>query len=139
MKIWKQEFNLEGLNQLGNGTLSEHLQMTFIDSGDDFLKMKMPVHSHHKQPLGLLHGGATAAMAETIGSVASVLCLESVEESAVGIELNINHLSSVRAGEVIATARPIKIGRTIHVWDIRIQSDQGKLVSVSRLTTMIKR
>jgi len=139
MKIWKQDFTLEGLNELGNNTLGSHLDMEFIEFGDDYLVLRMPVKEKHKQPLGLLHGGATAALAETIGSVASVLCLESLEYSAVGIELNINHLSSISEGFAIAMAKPIKIGRTLHVWDIRIHNEDGKPVSVSRLTTLIKK
>lgn len=138
MRIWKQEFTLEGLNSLNTNTLSALLEMEFTEAGDDYLTAKMPVTDKHKQPMGLLHGGATAALAETIGSVASVLCLEEMGQSAVGVELNINHLSSATEGEVYATVRPIKIGRTIHVWDISIVHDSGKPLSASRLTTMVR-
>lgn len=138
-KIWKQEFTIEGINNLGENTLSHLLEMKFIEYGDDYIKASMPIKSHHKQPMGLLHGGATAALAETIGSVASVLCMDSMDTTAVGIELNINHLSSATAGIVFATCRPIKIGRTLHVWDIHIHHESGKQLSVSRLTTMIKK
>jgi 1,4-dihydroxy-2-naphthoyl-CoA hydrolase len=138
MKIWKQEFTLEGLNALNTNTLSAVLNMEFTEAGDDYLVAKMPVTPKHKQPMGLLHGGATAALAETIGSVASVLCLSEMGQSAVGVELNINHLSSATEGEVFATVRPIKIGRTIHVWDISIVHETGKPLSASRLTTMVR-
>lgn len=136
--IWKQEFTLEGINQMAKGTLSDFLGMTFSNFGPDYLEMTMEVKPQHKQPMGLLHGGVTAAMAETIGSVASVLAGEGPLPSAVGIELNINHLSSVQQGTVIARCSPIRIGRTIHVWDIRIRNDVGKNISAARLTTMIK-
>ena len=138
MRIWKQEFTLEGLNALNTNTLSSVLEMEFTEVGDDYLIAKMPVTDKHKQPMGLLHGGATAALAETIGSVASVLCIEEMGQSAVGVELNINHLSSATQGDVYATVRPIKVGRTIHVWDISIVHDSGKPLSASRLTTMVK-
>jgi len=138
MSIWKRPFTLEGLNGLSANTLVEHLGITFTDYGDDYLCARMPVDKRTVQPMGLLHGGASVSLAETIGSVASVLCTKPEESSGVvGIEINANHLRSVRKGYVTASCRPIRIGRKLHVWNIEIRDEQEKLVCISRLTTMV--
>jgi len=97
----------------------------------------MPVTAKTKQPMGLLHGGATAALAETIGSVSAVMCVDKEKESIVGLELNINHLRAMKDGFVIATCKPFHLGRTTHVWNIEIKDEKDRMVSVARLTTMV--
>ena len=136
--IWKIEPTLTGLNASGNKTLVHHLGIEFIEIGDDYLKAKMPVDHRTVQPMGLLHGGASVALAETMGSVASLLMVDDLTKFApVGVEINANHLSSARSGEVIGTVRPVKTGRRIHVWRINIEDSNGKLICESRITTMI--
>ena len=136
--IWKQQFTPDGLNKLIRSTLAEHLDIKFTESGNDFLKATMPVDKRTVQPLGLLHGGASSALAETIGSVASVMCLDDFpKHSSVGVEINANHLRKVTSGVVTATARPVRLGRKIHVWNIDIHDEPGNLICVSRLTCMI--
>ncbi len=138
MKVWKQEFNLEAINRIAEQGLSGHLGIQITEIGDDFLKATMPVADHNKQPMGLLHGGATAALSETLGSIASLLCMEDSNAFPVGIELNINHLSSTMDGIVKAKTTPVKIGRRMQVWNTEMYDDSGQLLSVSRLTTLTK-
>lgn len=139
MKIWKQDFNIESLNVGGMNTIGSHIGIEFIEFGDDFLRAKMPVDERTIQPARILHGGASVVLAETLGSVASVLCIENgSKKMPVGLEINANHLSPGRFGSyVIGTCRPIRIGKSIHVWNIEITSPEGKLICVSRLTTAI--
>lgn len=139
MKIWKHELTLEGLNASGRGTIGEHIGIEFVDFGDDFLVAKMPVDARTIQPMRQLHGGASVVLAETLGSVASLLCLSDwTKQAAVGLEVNANHLSPGRFGtEVFGTVRPIRVGKTVHVWNIEIKTSEGKLICVSRLTTAI--
>ena len=136
--IWKQEFNLEGINNISKNTLVEHLDIRFTEIGDDYLKATMPVDHRTHQPFGLLHGGASVALAETIGSVAGMLCLEdSAKNGVVGLEINANHLKGVRSGLVTGTVEPIRIGRNIHVWQIKIRDEANNLTCVSRLTLSV--
>lgn len=137
--IWKTAPTLEVLNNIGKGSMSDHVGIEFVESGDDFLTAKMPVDQRTVQPFRILHGGASVVLAETLGSIASVLCLADMsKQQAVGVEINANHLSSAREGAyVYGTVRPIRVGRTIHVWNIEIKNEQGKLVCVSRLTVAI--
>ena len=137
MAIWKNEFTLEALNSMGQKSLPHYLGMEFIEFGDDYLKATMPVNEKTKQPFGLLHGGASIALAETVGSVASHLCIDFSTQSAVGLEINGNHLKAVKSGKVTATVRPIKIGKSIHVWQINIENDAAELINTTRFTTMI--
>ncbi len=139
MKIWKQDFTLEGLNSVSTNTLGTHIGIEFSDFGDDFLSATMPVDERTVQPARILHGGASVVLAETLGSVASVLCLaDMTTQMPVGLEINANHLSPGRFGTyVIGTCRPIRIGKSVHVWNIEIKSPEGKLICVSRLTTAI--
>lgn len=136
-KIWFQEYSLEELNERSKGTMGEFLDMQFTEIGDDYLCMTMPVDNRTKQPYGLLHGGASAALAETIGSVASSLCINPEKQICVGIEINCNHIRGKKDGIVTAMAKPLHIGATTHVWDIKINDERGKLVCVSRLTVAI--
>jgi len=138
MKIWKQDLSLAALNAMGNNTMVSHIGIEFIEIGDSFLKAKMPVDSRTVQPMRLLHGGASVALAETVGSVASVMCIEDLTlQGAVGVEINANHIRSAKTGNVIATCTPIKLGRSIHVWRIEIDREDGKQVCESRITMAI--
>lgn len=135
--IWKNEPTLETLNNINQNTLASHLGIEIIEVGDDFIKAKMPVDHRTKQPVGLLHGGASVAMSETMGSIAGVLIIENIaKETIVGVEINANHLKSVKSGFVYSITKPIRIGRTIQVWNTEIYNDKEELICVSKLTTM---
>jgi uncharacterized protein (TIGR00369 family) len=124
-------------NRLSKGTLQEALGITFVEGGADTLIATMPVNANTKQPMGLLHGGATAALAESLGSTGSALLIDLGTQAVVGIEVNANHLKAVREGLVTATGRLVHHGRSTHVWDIRVTDAAGVLVAVCRLTNMI--
>ena len=128
---------LEQINEMFHGTMGETLGIKFIEIGNDFLKASMPVDHRSKQPMGLLHGGASAALAETLGSLGSQLFIDQLNTYPVGLEINANHLKSVSSGQVIGTAKPIRIGRTVHVWSIEIHNEANELICVSRLTVML--
>ena len=128
---------LEMLNNLVSKTLMETLDIEFIDVGEDFVTGKMPVTSKVYQPYGILHGGATAALAETVGSCASALFVDNKSQMVKGIELTINHIKSKRDGHVYATAKPIHKGKTTHLWEIRIVDESGNLISICKLTNII--
>lgn len=137
--IWKNTPTLELLNASGQHTLVDHLAINFTDFGDDYMKATMPVDHRTVQPVRLLHGGASVALAETMGSVASVFCLENpATHTVVGVEINANHLNSAKEGDTVtAVVRPIKVGRSMHVWEIKITRGDGKLVCVSRITIAV--
>ncbi len=118
-------------------TMGTHLGMEFTLLGHNFLEMKMPVDERTKQPAGLLHGGASCALAETVGSVASYLVIDPLKYNAVGLEINANHIRSASKGWVKARCEPLHIGRSTHVWDIKITDDREKLVCICRLTVAI--
>ncbi len=118
-------------------TMVGHLGIEFTEYGDDFLRARMPVDQRTHQPYGLLHGGASVALAETLGSVGAALCVDPARFAVVGLEINANHVRGVKSGWVIGTARPLHRGRTTHVWEIRITDEQDKLVCVSRFTAAI--
>ncbi len=138
--IWfKKNLTLEEIiaHNLNAATMGTHLDMQFVELGNDFLKMSMPVDERTKQPYGLLHGGASCALAETVGSIASALVIDTSKQICVGLEINANHLRSAKDGIVIGTATRIHIGSSTHVWDIKIHNEQDKLICVSRLTVAI--
>jgi 1,4-dihydroxy-2-naphthoyl-CoA hydrolase len=136
--IWHSlNISLDQLNEWAENTMSTYLGMEFTEIGPDYLRMMMPVDHRTVQPYGLLHGGASAALAETVGSVASGLVIDAEKQICVGLEINANHIKGVREGYVHAIARPLHLGSTTHVWDIRITDDQHKLVCISRLTVAI--
>jgi 1,4-dihydroxy-2-naphthoyl-CoA hydrolase len=137
MRIWAPEINVNDLNNLNRGTLGEFMEITFTEMGDDFIKATMPVSSKTKQPFGLLHGGASVALAETIGSVASWCLVNREHFMGVGVEINANHVKAVTSGIVTAICSPVKTGGRIHIWDIRITDDKGELCCVSRFTCMV--
>ena len=122
---------------LTHGTMGAFLQMEWTSLGIDHVSMRMPVDERTMQPYGILHGGASCALAETLGSVASWLVLDTEKFYCVGLEINANHVRSAKQGYVTATARPLHMGKSTHVWDIRIADDDGRLVCVSRLTVAI--
>ena len=136
--IWKNKPTIEALNMLSANTINEALGIEFTEAGDDYLTARMPVDKRTKQPMGLLHVGASVVLAETLGSVASTLLIEDIsKESAVGLEINANHLRAVKSGYVYGTVTAIKIGRRTHIWQIRIRNEEGKDSCISRLTCMI--
>ncbi|MBT8233455.1 MAG: hotdog fold thioesterase [Saprospiraceae bacterium] len=136
--IWKNNPTVEGLNAIQQGTICSHLDIKFTEVGEDYLAASMPVDQRTKQPMGLLHGGASAVLAETLGSVASVITFDDpTKQSIVGIEINANHLKSAKSGHVYGKVKPIRIGKKLHVWNIEITDDVGHLVCVSRLTVMV--
>ncbi|MEH6579269.1 MAG: hotdog fold thioesterase [Amphritea sp.] len=136
MSIWKTQMTVPQLQQFMKNTLVEHLGIEIIEIGDDFVKASMPVDQRTHQPMGILHGGASVVLAESIGSMAAQMAAEP-GHPCVGLEVNANHLSSIKTGLVYGTARPIHIGRSTQVWDIRIKDENGKGVCVSRLTMSV--
>ena len=137
MSIWFQPVRLEDIHHLQKNTMMETIGIEFTEIGEDYIKGKMPVDHRTHQPYGILHGGASIALAETLGSVASHLCIDSDKYKSVGLEVNGNHIRPVSSGFVYGTARPIHIGRKTHIWEIKIENDEGRLVCVSRLTVAI--
>ncbi|HEY9164948.1 MAG TPA: hotdog fold thioesterase [Candidatus Kryptonia bacterium] len=124
-------------NRFMRDTLAEALGIEITEIGKDYVKGSMPVDRRTRQPFGILHGGASAALAETLGSIGGTLALESEAQSCVGLEINANHVSSVSGGKVYGTAVPLHIGRTTHVWEITIEDDERNLVCISRLTLAV--
>jgi len=137
MSIWKQPPDLARINTWNAGSMVEHLGMQITEVGDDYLRGTMPVDARTKQPFGLLHGGASVALAESLGSLAGTLCLDATREMAVGLDINANHVRAITEGTVTGTARPLHLGRTTQVWEIRIEDERGKLVCISRLTLAV--
>ena len=137
MSIWLQQPELNALNALSKNTLVELLDIRFEAFDDDSLTASMVVDPRTHQPYGLLHGGASVVLAETLGSTASYLCIDSRRFYCVGLEVNANHLRGLRSGRVTAVARPLHLGRTTQVWDIRLSGDDGKLSCVSRLSMAV--
>lgn len=140
MLIWfKKDLSLDDLIEPGIQTMAEHLGIEWTEVGADYLKARMPVDHRTKQPYGLLHGGASCVLAETIGSVASAMVVDHSKYYCVGLEINANHIRSARNGFVTGTATPLHLGATTHVWDIKIHDENDKLICVSRLTVAIKK
>lgn len=136
--IWfDKSLQLPSFKSISSATMAEHLGMEWVELGPDFLSIRMPVDHRTHQPYGLLHGGASCALAETVGSIASHLVLDAEKYDCVGLEINANHIRGITSGYVTGTATPIHLGRTTHVWDIKIIDDAGKLVCISRLTVAI--
>lgn len=137
MALWKTHTTLEQLKERSKDTLMEHLGIEYLEIGDDYLKARMPVDARTKQPAGLLHGGASVSLAETLGSIAATLCLDSEKKEVVGLEINANHIRSVREGWVTGVTKPIHVGGTTQIWETRIYNEQDKLACISRLTVAI--
>src|SRR5882672_9151876 len=135
MSIWfHKDLSLDQLGPLMPNTMAEYLGIEWVEIGDDFLRAKMPVDHRTKQPYGLLHGGASCVLSETVGSVASAMVVDHSKFVCVGLEINANQVRSAREGFVTGIARPLHLGLNTHVWDIKIQDELGKLVCISRLT-----
>lgn len=137
MSIWKQEPDLARINAWSANTMMELLGIRITAIGDDWLQGTMPVDHRTHQPYGLLHGGASVVLAETLGSTAAMLTLDPDKEIAVGLDINANHIRGVRSGLVTGTAKVLHLGRTTQVWEIRIENEEGALVCISRLTMAV--
>jgi 1,4-dihydroxy-2-naphthoyl-CoA hydrolase len=137
MAIWFRDYTLQEINHLMIDTLITHVGIEFVEIGDDFLRARMPVDRRTRQPMGILHGGASVVLAETLGSCASNLAINRDEFYAVGLEINANHVRSVSDGYVIGTARPLHLGKTTQVWEMQIRDEEENLVCVSRMTNAV--
>lgn len=137
MGIFKTTTTVEALNKWSANTLAEQLGISFTVIGEDYLEATMPVDRRTHQPLGLLHGGASVALAETMGSVAATLCVDGTKQYCVGLEINANHIKSAREGFVTGVVKPVHVGRKTQVWEIRISNQIGELVCISRITLAV--
>lgn len=137
MATWKHAPDIERLNAMSENTLMQVLGIRFTEAGEDYLRGSMPVDARTHQPYGILHGGASVALAETLGSSAAMCCIDPDSEVTVGLDINANHVRAVRSGLVTGTARPLHLGRTTQVWEIRIVDDGGRLACIARLTMAV--
>lgn len=128
---------LDQLNKLSANTMVEHLGIEYTDIGENYISAKMPVDRRTHQPLGLLHGGASVTLAETLGSVAATFCVDIKSQYCVGLEINANHIKSATSGYVFGTTTPIHIGKRTHIWEIRITNEKKELVCISRITIAV--
>ena len=135
--LWTKKPTPQEIDAACKNTMCSHLGMEFTEVGDDYLIAKMPVDQRTIQPAGLLHGGASVALAESLGSIASLLCLKSKDKMPVGIEINANHLKATTSGYVYGKVTSIRRGQSLHVWNIEIKNEKGDITCVSRLTVMI--
>ena len=136
--MFNKNVTLENLSSFNPNTIVQHLGIEFTEIGHDYLTAKMPVDHRTHQPFGILHGGASVVLAESLGSMASFLLLENpLKQRAVGLEINANHVRSAKSGWVYGKATPLHTGRTTHIWDIKITNEEAKLVCVCRLTVAI--
>ena len=136
MRIWKQEINLERLHERNKNTMSDFLSINFTEIGDDFLCASMPITNYVRQPVGIMHGGASCVLAETVGSIAANFCVDEAHYC-VGLDINTNHIRSIREGNVFARALSFHLGKTTHVWHIEIHNEMQQLISVTRLTMAV--
>lgn len=134
--IWTLPIHTDEINHRCRNTLCDHLGIEFTEVGDDHLTAKMPVDRRTHQPMGILHGGASAALAETVGSAAANYCIRA-DQVAVGIDININHMRPVQSGFVIAVAKPLHLGKTTQVWEIKIWNEAKQLIAAARLTMAV--
>ena len=137
MGLFRDGITLESLNKWSENTMTSHLDIEFMGLGEDFIEATMPVDHRTQQPMGILHGGASVTLAETLGSVAASCCIDLNKYYCVGLEINANHIRSVKSGKVWGKAKPIHIGKKTQVWEIRIQDDGEKLVCISRITLAV--
>ncbi len=137
MPLWKQSTSLDQINASFRATMMETLGICITEIGDDYVRGTLPVDARTHQPYGLLHGGASVALAETLGSLAGMLTLDPAVEAAVGLDINANHVRGVKSGTVTGTARALHLGRSTQVWEIRIEDEAGRLVCISRLTLAV--
>ncbi len=137
MSFIQKGITIEQLNKLSVNTLAAHLGIEFIEIGDDFITAKMPVDHRTHQPFGMLHGGASVALAETLGSFGAHCCLDNNIQYCVGLEINANHIKSIKEGFVVGTTKPIHLGKRTQVWEIRITNEQEELICISRITMAV--
>ncbi|MBL7834665.1 MAG: hotdog fold thioesterase [Cyclobacteriaceae bacterium] len=137
MALFNPNVTTETLNRMSVNTMVTHLGIEFTRIGEDFIEARMPVDHRTHQPLGLLHGGASVVLAETLGSVAATCCVDMSKQYCVGLEINANHIKSVREGFVTGITRPIHVGKKTQVWEIKISNEQNELVCVSRITMAV--
>jgi 1,4-dihydroxy-2-naphthoyl-CoA hydrolase len=137
LTIWHVQTTVDDLNARSKGTIVEHIGIEFLEMGDDYLKARMPVDHRTVQPAGILHGGASVVLAETLGSVAALLCEDPDKRHCVGLEINANHVRSVRSGYVYGIAKPLHIGSSTQLWEIKITGEGDKLVCIARLTLAV--
>jgi 1,4-dihydroxy-2-naphthoyl-CoA hydrolase len=138
MGIWcKKDLSLADIANLGKGNMAEHIGIEWVELGGDFLSARMPVDYRTRQPYGLLHGGASVALAETLGSVAAAMVVDSDKFYCVGLDINANHVRSAREGFVTGIAKPLHIGASTQVWEIKIYDERERLVCISRLTVAV--
>lgn len=137
MSIWHIEIDLQIVNDRCKNTMSDYLGIEFTDIGDDYLVARMPVNHRTLQPLGIMHGGASCVLAETVGSTAANFCVDLEKYYCVGLDINTNHIRAIRKGVVTATARPYHIGRTTQVWGIENRDEENRLISINRLTMSV--
>lgn len=137
LSIWKRQPDLDSLHSNRKNTISELLDIRFESFDDQSITASMPVDARTHQPYGLLHGGASVVLAETLGSMASYHCIDTSRFYCVGLEVNANHLRALRSGRVTGVCRPVHLGRSTHVWDIRLHGEDGKPSCISRLTVAI--
>lgn len=136
-RLFPEYLQLEVVNDMGKGCMLEHLGIEVTDIGEQHMTASMPVDHRTKQPMGLLHGGASVALAESLGSFASAVIIDLSKYAPVGLEINANHVKAVKSGNVYGTVTPIHIGKRTHVWSIEIKNDENQLVAISRLTVAI--
>ncbi len=137
MTVEEKNKKLQMLNSICKNTLMETLAIEYIDFGDDFLKAQMPVNPRVHQPMGLLHGGASVALAESVGSAASIMLVDIKKNEIRGIEIAANHLRSKKEGMVYATAKIVHKGRTLHLWEVRITDEEDRLISLCKISNII--
>ena len=137
MSIWYRKYSLEELKERGKGTMVEHLGINITEIGDVYLKGTMPVDHRTLQPMGILHGGASVALAETLGSLAANYVVDNQSKYCVGLDINANHIRAARKGIVTGVAKPLHIGSSTQVWSIEIADEEGRLVCISRLTMAV--
>lgn len=137
MKIWKVDISLPVLEMRSKNTMAEFLEIEFIEIGENFLVARMPVNNRTKQPVGIMHGGASCVLAETVGSTAANCCVDQSKYYCVGLDINTNHIRSIREGFVIATAKPYHLGKSTQVWGIEVVNEKNQLISINRLTMTI--
>lgn len=137
MMIWKKVPTVEALTLRGKNSLSDHLGIEFVAVGENSITAKMPVDDRTRQPMGLLHGGASVVLAETLGSIAALHCVDTETHTIVGLEINANHIKSAKSGWVYGEVKPIHIGRSTHIWQIEITNEVGQLMCISRITIAV--
>lgn len=137
MSIWKTPISIEAIKSRAENTMSEFLGIEFCEFGDDFLIASMPVDHRTKQPIGIMHGGASCVLAETVGSVAANFCVDLRTHYCVGLDINTNHIRSVQSGFVFGKAEPYHLGKSTQVWSIEIRDEEKRLISINRLTMAV--